>query len=182
MNIICRFVLVVAFFFCSNVIFGQACEERTVIDGYLVIKDSLRTIVTVPDGPESLSDYSASYIIADEYKHIYAENAADKDWSQKYDYRSMSETLGELVRHYVPVEYLPGKGRINISCIVSLSGRIDMISYFVKEREESRWISCHLDIPADIYIKLDKAIKENIRFPSWKDKVPYKYPTIAWYF
>ena len=83
MNICCRLIFVVAFSILSNVIFGQACEERTVIDGYLVIKNSKYTVVTVPDGPENLSDYSASYMIADEYKRIYAENAANKDWLKK---------------------------------------------------------------------------------------------------
>ena len=147
-----------------------------------MIKNSKCTVVTVPDGPENLSDYSASYMIADEYKRIYAENAANKDWLKKYDHQSLSETLGKLVRQHVPAEYLPEKGRINISCIVSLSGRIDTIAYFVKKYETKEWISCHLDIPAEVYIRLDEAIKENIRFPSWEDKVPYKCPMIVWYF
>lgn len=147
-----------------------------------MIKNSKYTVVTVPGGPENLSDYTASYIISNEYRRVYEENAANKDWLKKYDHRSMSETLGKLARRHIPAEYLPKECIIHISCVVSLSGRIDTIAYFVKKYETKEWISCHLDIPAEVYIRLDEAIKENIRFPSWEDKVPYKCPTIVWYF
>ena len=178
MNINWRLVFVVAFFILPNVIFGQEFEERQVIDGYLVIKNSKYTVVTVPDGPESLSDYTASYIISNEYRRVYEENAANKDWLKKYDHQAMSETLGELVIRHIPEEYLPKECIIHISCVVSLSGRIDTIAYFIKNTKLTPY---HQGIPAEIYVKLDKAIKENIRFPSWKDKVPYKCPTIVCY-
>ena len=179
MNICCRLIFVVAFSILSNVIFGQEHEEREVVEGYLVIKNSKYTVVTVPGGPENLSDYTASYIISNEYRRVYEENAANKDWLKKYDHQSLSETLGKLARRHIPAEYLPKECIIHISCVVSLSGRIDTIAYFIKNTE---LIPYHQGIPAEVYVKLDKAIKENIRFPSWKDKVPYKCPTIVWYF
>ncbi|MCM1176179.1 MAG: hypothetical protein NC308_04285 [Clostridium sp.] len=163
-----------------HMVYAQAEEKREIVGNNLVIIDSVSTTVTVLGGPESMSDYWASFNIFEEYKHVFIKNAANKDWMKKYDHQSLSETLGKLVRQHIPAEYLPRKGRINISCAVSLSGRIDMITYFVKKPETMRWVACHREIPAEVYVKLDKAIKENIRFPSWKDEVPYKFPTIVW--
>ena len=78
----------------------------------------------------------------------------------------------------MPSGILPENVCVLVQCVVSLSGRIDMLSYTFKTSINGEVHYLHQTIPDTVYGELDKEIKQNVVFPSWKDKVPYKVPVI----
>ena len=177
MNKICRYVFIFALLFISGTLLAQA-DKKSVVDGYLIIRDTKRATVTVPGGPESIDDYWNSFNIFDEYKHIFNNNANNSEWSAQYDSSIISRKIGRIIKNTVPSGVLPENVCVLIQCVVSLSGRIDMLSYTFKSIVNGEVHYLHQAIPDSVYGQLDKEIKQNVIFPSWKDQVPYKVPVI----
>ena len=177
MNKICRYVFIFALLFISGTLLAQA-DKKSVVDGYLIIRDTKRATVTVPGGPESIDDYWNSFNIFDEYKHIFNKNANNSEWSAQYDSSIISRKIGGIIKNTVPSGVLPENVCVLIQCVVSLSGRIDMLSYTFKSIVNGEVHYLHQAIPDSVYRQLDKEIKQNVIFPSWKDQVPYKVPVI----
>ena len=177
MNKICRYIFIFSLLFVCETVFAQS-DKKSVVDGYLIIRDSKTVTVTVPDGPESIDDYWNSFNIFDEYKHIFNKNANNSEWAAQYDSSIISRKIGRIIKNTVPSGVLPENVCVLVQCVVSLSGRIDMLSYTFKTSINGEVHYLHQAIPDNVYGELDKEIKRNVIFPSWKDKVPYKVPVI----
>lgn len=177
MNKMCRNVFIFILLFVAETLFAQV-DKKNIVDGYLIIHDSRTATVTVPNGPESIDDYWNSFNIFDEYKHIFNENAANRNWFDQYDASILSEKIGLIIKKCMPAEILPENICVLTQCVVSLSGRVDMITFTFKSNINGEVNYLHQVIPDTVYLEIDKEIKQNIVFPSWKDKVPYKAPII----